>query len=77
LLSVCDENGGTKVDALVLHLVFSYIIAVVIVCAQATCMHVMHNWSDYMSYSYMIMKCDGYRLSWTHVSLLFDLLGMM
>jgi hypothetical protein len=48
---------------------------VVIVCAQATCMHLMHNWSGYMSYSYM--KCDGYRLSWAHVSWLFDLLHMM
>jgi hypothetical protein len=35
---------------------------VVIVCAQATCMHLMHNWSGYTSHSYM--KCDGYRLSW-------------
>jgi hypothetical protein len=48
---------------------------VVIVCAQATCMHVVINWSDYMSYCYK--KCDGYRLSWTHVSLLFDLLPVM
>jgi hypothetical protein len=48
---------------------------VVIVCAQATCMHLMINWSDYMSYCYK--KCDGYRLSLVHVSLLFDRLPMM
>jgi hypothetical protein len=35
--------------------------SVVIVCAQATCIHLMNNWSDYMSYCYK--KCDGYRLS--------------
>jgi hypothetical protein len=49
-------------------------IPVVIVCAQATCMH-LTNWSDYMSYCYK--KGDEYRLSWTHVSLLFDLLPML
>jgi hypothetical protein len=43
--------------------------SVVIVCAQATYMHLIHNWSDYMSYSYM--KCDGYKLSRAHVSMLF------
>jgi hypothetical protein len=44
-------------------------IIVGIVCAQATYMHLIHNWSDYMSYSYM--KCDGYKLSRAHVSMLF------
>jgi hypothetical protein len=31
--------------------------SVVIVCASATRMHLTHNWSDYMSYSYT--KCVG------------------
>jgi hypothetical protein len=72
-----DVDGRMLDQALVVYKapVLAVDICVVIVCAQATCMHSIINWSDYMSYCYK--KCDGYRLSWAHVSLLFDLLPMM